>query len=153
MLLKRTLAIGLGCVGGLCLLAAVETPAAAVTCVPQSYSPYECEHAHEESNLDNPGNVGCLHQNGVCVPGPGSRCGGNLGWGVVIPGRCKIQEDLSGDPLDCTLEYGITVVTLHQWRGDCLSKAEGGCECVIYPDYENPNSENVQVCDCRHDAY
>lgn len=145
---KRSLAVLCGVCGCLGLWAALESQGAAVECSPEEYSPAECQHAHEEANLDQPTNSTCEYdERYICVPSGQSICDSNLGWGIVIPGQCHFQEDLGSTPKICTQDYGITVVTLHRWRADCIDLGES-CTCYIYPDYQGGSSD-VQVCDCR----
>lgn len=148
MLWKRSLAVLCGVCGCLCLLAAIESVGGAVECSPQDYSPAECQHAHEEANLDQPTNSTCVRdEREYCVPAGESICDTDLGWGIVVAGRCRHQEDLGSTPKICTRDYGVTVVTLHRWRADCIDLGDS-CSCYIYPDYQSGSSD-VQVCDCR----
>lgn len=148
MLWRRFLAVLSGVCGCVCLLAAIESEGVAVDCFPQDYSPAECVHAHEEANLDQPTNSTCEYDDRyLCVPSGESICNSDLGWGVAVAGKCRLQEDLGSTPKICTLDYGVTVVTLHRWRADCVDLGSS-CSCYIYPDYQGSSSD-VQVCDCR----
>lgn len=142
----RTAAVILCCIGLLSLFSAFESVVAAVDCDPTTYSPAACVSAHEESNVNAAGNMDCARNSaGECVPGSGSGCGSDLGWGIAVPGACQ-TEPAGSQPHECTEDYGVTLVTLHRWRSRC-DDSEGGCGCSVYADSNGP-SDNVEVCDC-----
>lgn len=142
----RVLAGLLWIAGCASLMLALECESVAVECTPEEYSPAACERAHEEPSSPNANGGPChVGDKERCVASPGSQCGADMGFGMVVPGRC--QAELNGsNPTRCTLNYGITVVILHRFGTRC-AYVDGACTCEIYAITDGPSS-HVQVCDC-----
>lgn len=143
---KRVVAGMLWLSGCASLMLAIECESGALECVPEEYSPAVCERAHEEPSTPNANGGPCqLGEKSKCVASPGSQCGADLGFGMVVPGRCK--SELNGsNPTRCTQNYGITVVILHRFGTRCAN-VDDSCGCEIYAITDGPSS-HVQVCDC-----
>jgi hypothetical protein len=131
--------------GMFCLGSAMDSDVTAVDCNPVLHSPATCKPAHEEANVTTSTNVGCDPGEGLaCIPRIGSLCG-EIRWGRVVPGTCKIQPAGSA-PWTCTANDVVTVVELHKWTSECI-RENGICTCSFEADMDGP-SENIEVCEC-----
>ncbi len=145
-LTRQLLALTLFCSGGLCLLGALESDAAAVSCNPTVYSPSTCTPAHEEAAGNASSSGGCrINANGQCVDAPSSGCTSTMGFGTALAGACATQP-AGSTPYQCTENYGVTVVRLHRWRSLCVHQ-DGSCTCVA--EAVPGDSSDVQVCNCK----
>ena len=145
----RVIAVVLGGLGLMLLQSAVMTTLGAFECTQTQFSPYTCESAHEEPNVNASTNMQCAYgPMNACGPAPGSSCGGDHGVGVAVPGRCKIVG-FGSTPYYCTEGYGETIVEVHYWRSNCVDRS-GQCVCEVEVDWSR-GSKDVQVCEC-HDS-